>query len=623
MSVRRILRTVCLLLSVSTLMAIAGAAQAKTDISPETPPAAAALPNGVNDFRFSSFRGEYFLGRDTDQRSTLRTVETLVAEFPDIDQNRGIIRAIPTHYDNHPTDITLVSVTDEQGNPRKYRTELDGGFLLVTIAADTFVYGSQSYVLTYTQNNVTRYFADTRSDEFYWDINGTGWKQPFDEVSAQVHVDSDLSEKLTKETACYRGVEGSSSRCTIAPQESPDGSTVFQATTQNLAPGENMTVAIGFLPGTFVARDSAFFSSGWSIAEVIFSILSMLIATLAIVRRATVLRDAPGRPTIIAEYTPPKGSNVLTAAVISGETLQATSAALISLAVRRNIQIVEKKSDPEQEDSATSYWLQLLTTEGLDDAELSVLKVFFGDTLEQGSWHEIVRQNTPVARGMRALMTAVRTRCFTDGYFRGKTVGMAVLLFLGSLLFGALTVLCAAFALDGGYGEAWPVLPVLLSGAAFLAVLFTIFKRPLEARGSELRDYLKGMKLYLQLAEKERFAMLQSPEGALRTSVNAPDWGQVVKIYEKLLPYAVLFRLEKEWTEVLGTYYENLNSQPEWYHGTHAFSAVVFANSVGAMTARAESSSSYSSSGSSSSFGGSSGGGFSGGGGGGGGGGGI
>ena len=41
---------------------------------------------------------DYTLGKDADGSATLHTVETLVADFPDIDQNRGIIRNIPAKY---------------------------------------------------------------------------------------------------------------------------------------------------------------------------------------------------------------------------------------------------------------------------------------------------------------------------------------------------------------------------------------------------------------------------------------------------------------------------------------------------------------------------------------------
>jgi uncharacterized membrane protein len=114
--------------------------------------------------------------------------------------------------------------------------------------------------------------------------------------------------------------------------------------------------------------------------------------------------------------------------------------------------------------------------------------------------------------------------------------------------------------------------------------------------------------------------MLQSPEGAekIGQTIQGEDAAQLVKLYERVLPYAVLFGVEKEWTKQLGAYYEAAGEQPDWYAGNGAFNAVIFASALSGFSSQ---SSTYSSS-TSSSSGGSGGGGFSGGGGGGGGGGG-
>ena len=121
----------------------------------------------VEDFEFASFDGVYELDRDADGRSVLTTTETIVAEFPEIDQNQGIVRALVDNFDGHPVDIEVTSVTDENGEPREYELDNDDEFLLVTVRDEgTYVHGSQTYVITYTQHNVTRSFDDTGVEEF-------------------------------------------------------------------------------------------------------------------------------------------------------------------------------------------------------------------------------------------------------------------------------------------------------------------------------------------------------------------------------------------------------------------------------------------------------------------------
>jgi uncharacterized membrane protein YgcG len=159
--------------------------------------------------------------------------------------------------------------------------------------------------------------------------------------------------------------------------------------------------------------------------------------------------------------------------------------------------------------------------------------------------------------------------------------------------------------------------PLLIAAIIGYAIAYSLW--PLTAKGKELEGYLEGLKLYISVAEEERLKMLQSPEGAEKVgSVDTDNAKQLVKLYERVLPYAVLFGQSKEWVRQLGAYYDESSVQPEWYSGNGVFNAVVFSS---AMTSFNSQMTTYGSSESSSS-GGSSGGGFAGGGGGGGGGGG-
>ncbi|HWH97884.1 MAG TPA: DUF2207 domain-containing protein, partial [Pseudolysinimonas sp.] len=120
-----------LLVAVAALVLIAtgtSPALADTPDTPDTPPVVAldAAGTGVDDFEFASFDAEYELSRDAGGRSQLHTVETLVAVFPDFDQNRGIRRALVTDYKGHSTSIDIVSVTDGNGVPRSFERSTEG-----------------------------------------------------------------------------------------------------------------------------------------------------------------------------------------------------------------------------------------------------------------------------------------------------------------------------------------------------------------------------------------------------------------------------------------------------------------------------------------------------------------
>ena len=563
-------------------------------------------------FTFQSYDADFYLDVDENGRSTLTTVETFVAEFPDIDQNQGMRRAIPLEYQNAPTDVTVESVTDGEGNPRPYETEEDedGDFLLVTSRADECVHGAQTYVFTYTQHNVTRFFASTDDDELYWDTNGTGWDQPFGSVTSRVHVPDALASALTGDTACYRGAEGAQSSCELERADE-DGGVVFTSAVQQVAPRENVTVVIGFEPHTFVSRDDSFFGSPLSFLQVIAAAGGAIAAVWAGVLRRTVLADGKGRPTIIAEYAPPKAIDPFTASVLLKKTGRAAAAAFVDLAVSRRIRIIEKPNTGFLA-RGNSYLLELVDPAGLEGPELNLAQALFGYQLQPGTGYLMSGKDATLSERVRGIIKSATTATGTDGLRKKGQTKHAILPSLLVLLSGVASFVAGVTLLDDAIGGAVPGLLLALSIVAALLVFSLLARTPLTDKGAELRDHLKGLELYIRLAEADRLQMLQSPTGAEKQ-------GDVVKVYEKLLPYAVLFNLEKQWAVELGKYY--VDQPPDYYSGSGAFNAAIFASSIGSMSSSAVSS--FSGSASSSSSGGSGGGGSSGGGGGGGGGGGV
>jgi uncharacterized membrane protein YgcG len=561
----------------------------------------------VNDFVFDSFSAVYTLSRDEDGRSLLTVEETLVAQFPDFDQNRGIRRELVERYDGRPTDIELISITDENGAPREFATESSDEFLEVTIAGDNYVRGTQVYVISYLQHNVTRFFDNTGVDEFYWDTNGTGWAQPFGSVTAEIVVDPELASALTGSFAAYVGYEGSDTPANIVAT-----ATGFIAEEFDVAAGQNVTVAIAFEPDTFAARDSSFAGAPWPTLSLLGAIGGMGAIVGAAVLRRTRLKDAPGRVTIIPEYTAPKGVSIPLSAVISKTQTKVTAAQIIALAVAGNIRVLEVPGGWRKQ----KYSLQFVSAEGQGPTETEFLHALFGASLDPGEGRTLDKQDTATASKITTLMSRVTKDATTTGYRRSLPGGSLFLVSIVALVTAGAAFAFGIMALDQSYGGLVPVITLGVGFVSLFAVIGLISKVPLDAKGTELREYLLGLKMYIQLAEADRLAFLQSPQGALRTPVETGDTVQMLKLNEKLLPYAVLFGLEKEWTAELGKYYEETGTQPTWYSGSSAFNAALFASSISSLSSSV--SSSYSSS-----SGGSGGGGSSGGGGGGGGGGGV
>ena len=64
-------------------------------ITASRPPRRRPATASVDDFSYDSFDADYYLVRSAAGTSVLYTTETIVARFPDFDQNKGIVRRIP------------------------------------------------------------------------------------------------------------------------------------------------------------------------------------------------------------------------------------------------------------------------------------------------------------------------------------------------------------------------------------------------------------------------------------------------------------------------------------------------------------------------------------------------
>ncbi|MGV8850960.1 MAG: DUF2207 family protein [Rhodoglobus sp.] len=573
---------------------------------------AGIVPSGLDDFEFDTYDVDYFLDRDSEGRSTLRTVETFVAVFPS-DQNRGMRRAIPDDYKNAPVNVSNISVTDEAGDPRPFEVEHDEGFVLVTSAADSFVEGAQTYVFSYEQSDVTRYFSNTDADEWYWDTNGIGWDQPFGAVTATIHLGDGLADALTGEPRCYWGYEDSTDACEIITLAAGD----LRATHGSLSARQNMTVALGFEPGTFMERDSSYFSTGSGFVQPLGALGALAALIWAFRTRKTTLADAAGRPTIIAEYSPPRDVPLITSALLLGKRNKAIAAQILDFAVDRKLRILESESNGFFS-SRTAYRLELVDPTGVRGAELEILRALFGKSLQHGAVRDLAKPDQKLSQKLYKIVERENSGLTAAG-FRRKVSASSYWPIVVSVIAAAVSIFFGIVLIDGAYGSAIPFVLMGFAIAAGIATLVALFRSPVTARGAEARDHLQGLELYIRLAEADRLRMLQSPEGALRERNESTGDTDVLKVYEKLLPYAVLFGLEKEWSVELGRYYTE--SSPDWYAGSGAFNGAIFATSIASISDSIASS--YSGSASSSSSGGSGGGGSSGGGGGGGGGGGV
>jgi len=537
---------------------------------------AAALPllrADTSNFTFESFDADYTLTRDAEGLAELQVVETLVAVFPDYDQNRGILRTIPKYYGNSPLDISDIAVHDENGASVYFEqtdvdTSYDGSNALeyraveLALGTNEYVHGRTTYVISYTAHNVVRAFADSGNDEFYWDINGTEWAQTFGRVSVALHVDDSVAGALTGARACYWGRYGNETRCAIENPQSGE----FTASVSDLAPQSNVTISVEFEDGTFVQpvvpQDS------WIIAKAPFWLLLASIALLigALVVRFGLWRDAPGRGIIIPQYVTPDDRDLLQAGNLIEREPVAMAAQFVDLAVRGLVQVVDLYPDRSGSAISNRYALDFVTKEGATAAELKILNILFDDLDEPGERKQLGSLAASVGASLYEQTARARRDTIKQG-LRAQPTGTIARWVRGAML-GVFAGYVAIFFWTVSVDiDAGPMFGFAIGAGVVLLMASGILTKPylLSRAGAESREYLLGMRDYLRLAEEDRLRVLQSPEGAER--VVTSDQRAIVKLHEKLLPYAVLWGIEREWSRQLEVEYQAIAESPSWIGG--------------------------------------------------------
>jgi uncharacterized membrane protein YgcG len=529
----------------------------------------------VNDFEFESFDASYQLSLEESGRSVLDVRETLVALFPERDQNRGLFRYIPDWYEGSPLGTEVLSLTDETGSPRPLETYLEGDFVVVDTAVPegSFLRGRQSFILDYSQSNVLREFGEDGIWEFYWDVNGTGWLQKFQSVSASIEIDGSLARDLLQDRLhCYFGEYGSDQKCDITIEESGAGY-VVHATAEDLGPGETLTVALGFRTNS-VVLDEQFEVAPWisTPSWILFLVLVFVILPSSIFFRVRRLRHGGLVRQSSPEYLPPKELDLHMAALLLKKPGALMTSKLLQLAVEKKVRLIEFEK---------GKWALKRQGSDLTAEDEEFLEAILGGEQFMPKVGELAKlPSKPSDLGSNYIeFTNSSSAKFKDLYLREIPTK--------SRLFRILPAVAVSLLLFGigflGIAVSQPADPtgfVLTFPAVILSAVIGLLvsKKPLNAAGAENLKKLSGLKVYMKLAEEERLAFLQSPEGAIRRGDD-----RYVVLHERLLPWAVLLGLAKNWAKELDVIAPAVGGSgiiESTSHGTFAESFGAFDSSV-------------------------------------------
>ena len=180
----------------------------------------------------------------------LLVTETLRVQAEGQEIRRGIYRDFPTRYrdrlgNHYRVDFQLLSVRRDGGPEPWHIRQRSNGVRVYAGSADRQIApGPHEYELVFVTNRQLGFFEDY--DELYWNATGNGWAFPIDRVVVTVSLPFRVDAEDLR-LGVYTGAFGS--RESDAVYEVLDDGRVRFVSTRGLAPGEGMTVAVGWPKG--------------------------------------------------------------------------------------------------------------------------------------------------------------------------------------------------------------------------------------------------------------------------------------------------------------------------------------------------------------------------------------
>jgi len=575
---------------------------------------------------------------------------------------RGIVRTLPLsgtdyRYKTVKTEYKVIGVKmDGQDSP--YDTEKKKGSLFINVGDDTFLEkGWHTFQITYSAKGQLGYFEDY--DELYWNVNGFGWDFRIEQISATIQIPENAA---FLQFACYTGYAGSKAQNCITEMLT-DGRKMFRA--ENLASGQNLTIATGFTKGVISPPPPPTFFEEFGL--LLFTGFIALVLLVYYVFTWKKYGVDPPKPTIIPEFNPPSDLSPASIGMLHKGSFwgELISASIVHLAVNGYLRIEEKsksyllglfkssefhliklkeneESLPKEERKLMEYFFTKSPVAVIDGKFSSHYKSMYQAymTSLNTEHRPFLKQGTNwkfwIAPIVIFIFYAIVASRFDFNHYGPTSLefdldNLAILPFaiffvvFSLIFFSKKNVATWLFFSVIGLvflGGAWYLYSnSALSLNSFVLVVFIIFglisffiytyliRRPSEEK-LDLRARIDGFKKYLSAAEERQIQMFNPPK-------------LTPEVFEKLLPYAMAFKVDQIWGKKFQKLMDGASLQKQhrssWYTGSRAYSYYAIGNHINKSLTNSinRSAGTNSSGGSGSSGGGSSGGGRGGGGGGG------
>ena len=516
-----------------------------------------SAPNGI-DYSVLVPKEEKIINLKTDisvkENSTLEIEETIVYDFGGL-QKHGIFRTIPLKN----IGIKVEKVSDEFGHPYKFTVSKRNDYLKIKIGdPNTLVSGEKTYNIFYRVSRGLRYFQD--HDELYWNAVGNEWDVPIEKSEAIVHLPKEVPRKDIK-ADCFTGYYESKERdCHFKIHK--NGEALFQSD-RAFRPSEGMTIVLGWPKGV-VKEPSAFQRFLWKYGRFWPFLIPFFVFIYLFEEWWRKGKDPRIKKTIIPQYQPPSGLRPAQVSLVMKQKVETgdISATIIDLAVRGYIKIKEIKESGIFKGIFRKKDYEIIrlkpkvsnsnnpTKEDLYGYEKILLGDIFGSKekvlvskLKEKFYSKLKEIENEIYKNTLPLDYFVSDPRKAKGKWR--TIGIVI-------------ILLSLFLLQ--YCNAYIFVSLIVSGILFLIFAPLLPKRT--EKGTEIYWKILGFREYINTAEKYRAQFYEKEN-----------------IFEKYLPYAIIFGLVKKWAKAFEGIY---NSPPSWYEGDFGpqFTTLVFVSSI-------------------------------------------
>lgn len=464
----------------------------------------------------------------------------------------GIFRTIPLKSNlGTPIKVDVISVLDSNGGEHNFTTSTKNKVLTIQIGdADKMISGIKDYIISYQVWGSVSYYKDF--DEIYWNVTGNDWQVAINKVETSVILPNNI---FSTERSCYFGKAGSTTNCKITESNTFTPNTILVA-------GEGLTVAVGFPKGVVSVYQTEKESTTIKFVKTIWPIIiPIIVFVLAFLYWRKKGKDPKGTNVIIPQYDVPEGLTPLEVGGILNEGIKTKniSAEIIYLATKGYLKI--RKIDKEEGNllgltSEDDYEFTLLKQAGYlkNSFDKEILDKIFGESGKVGGVARLSNLKNVFYRYVPEIDNSVIDILLEKKYYTNlpkykiTQQSLTVFLVLYILFFGF-------HFLQTGIGDDNFLRDIILFAAILVSVLIGLIFAHLmpakSAKGVSIKEYLLGLREYLQIAEKDRIAFHNAPE-------KKPE------IFESLLPYAMVFGVEKLWAKEFKDIYIKA---PEWYDG--------------------------------------------------------